>query len=401
MQQLSVVVCKAILAFYNAQHALRLEVPKDLRTREQSRMLEIHPNIVNFPLQLCIDMGRLLNLRKIAANHPHAGTLSSPQEKILFEKLHNQLEEAVTMMESSKQGEGESSKMGFPKAVSMDQEQTTTPNEPTNVEWVPRGSEDTFLRLCTFKVWCDKYEQEEEWSAHKMVNEWLQEAIQLYNHVSYHWDHCAIKKFPLQTFPAIRKTCINSWLADIPERAGSQMKSSKPSTNWITDWCTFPVVERRMQWESYFCSVILQARNIAQLMGKPDVKIHHDELVNEAVPAAHKGSDGGNGDVIASMEEGESTAEEPPRKKARWEDGGDQVGTLMNLVRTVVREELNITDRSLTVHDRNSYQRHHDILREMNGHLNPLKTQLFHLSHNVNHVFNLLERMVPSAGGSK
>lgn len=91
------------------------------------------------------------------------------------------------------------------------------------------------MRLCTYKIWCDKYEQENEWSIAKMTGPWLREAIQLYSNVSYHWNTCKIKKFEESQFQAIRQTASGTWAPHVVNRAfATNQKLKKPTTNWIT-----------------------------------------------------------------------------------------------------------------------------------------------------------------------
>ncbi|RYH28473.1 hypothetical protein EON65_12075 [archaeon] len=364
MQYLSLATCKALLGFFNAQHNLRLQVPHDQRTPEQQRMLEIHPNVENFPLQLTIDIGRLINVRQIAREHPNIESKSDLEEKFLFQKLHNQLEE-VARMQMNK------------GSASVGDQQGSVSDEPVP-EWHPHSVEDNYLRLCTLKVWCDKYEQEEQYSPRRMVTEWLQEAIQLYNNVSYHWPSCKIKQFPPQVFHDIQQTCIHGWLSHISERAGIDLHVKKPRTNFVTDWCTPPVTEHRQQWENYCCGVILQAKNIAKLMGR------HEVITEDT---KHLGMEG--------------DSQQPPLKRSRSAgskeenmDVGDDPSTeLRNLVRSVVREELMRVERMIVSLNRNDYERSQEVMRELGGHISPVRTALQYLSSNINNISTFLDQM--------
>lgn len=375
MQKLGLATAKAIMGFFNVQHAIRLAVPVRNRTPEQQRVLEIHPNIVNFPVQLSLDIGRFLKLHKV-----HVGKESGmdTQEKYIFERLHNQLQEAARVLTGPQEEGGKVEGKAGMRAVSMDQQGGEQIQQQqvgaTPVEWHPHGAESTFLRLCVHKVWADKYEQEQEWSPHKMINEWLQEAIQLYNHVSYHWESCSMKKFPTELFNTIRLHCANYWLHDISQRAGAAVKGTKPSTNWVTDWSTF---DKRNEWEMYYCSVILTAKNIARLLGKREI-IPHEELM------------GG-----VSME-----VEEPAKKKKRTTDGTEGTSTevgkhedLEQIIRNVLHFEIQGLERRLMAVDRHGQQRHNDLLRELGGHVNPLRNQVYHVNQYVTSMYTMLDRM--------
>jgi hypothetical protein len=363
------------LGFFNAQHALRMQIPKAQRTTEQLRLLDIHPNILNFPVQLSIDMGRLLNLRKVAAEHPGIES-ADLQDKYIFQKLHNQLEEAVKVQLQTTATDA----TAVSKSVSADQKEAAEPASPTSTpEWNPHSAEDTYLRLCTFKVWCDKYEREEEWSPSKMTNEWLQEAIQLYNHVSYHWSSCRVKQYPPQLFNEIRSTCISTWLRDVTERAG---KGKKPSGNFITDWCTPPVVEKRHEWESYCCSVIMQAKNIAKLLGMHEM-IPHDEPM-EAEEQQSRGGARASGEPVAKRTRTEAKS---------TQEIDEKLMPFAEMVRGIVREELGRLHRYVRVLDTNEMYRHNEVMREMGGHMRPISTQMYHLSHNIAHMHSVLDKL--------
>lgn len=366
MQYLSLATCKALLGFFNSQHNLRLQIPHDQRTPEQQRMLEIHPNVENFPLQLTIDIGRLINVRQIAKEHPNIQSKSDLEEKFLFQKLHNQLEEVAKMQmnKGSAPGGGEG-------------QESVTDEQPVP-EWHAHSVEDNYLRLCTFKVWCDKFEQEEQYSPRRMVTEWLQEAIHLYNNVSYHWPACKVKHFPPQVFHDIQQTCIHSWLPHISDRAGIDLHVKKPRTNFVTDWSTPPVTEHRHKWENYCCGVVLQAKNIAKLMGK-------HEVITEDVKHMTMENDG----------------QHPPLKRSRSADskeesmdvGSDPSSELRNLVRSVIREELLRVERMIVSLNKNDYERSVEVMREMGGHITPVRTALQHLSSNVNNITTFLDQM--------
>lgn len=115
---------KALLGFFNSQYALRQNVPASIRNAQQARMLEIHPNIVNFPIMLTLDIARHL---QIPSNVQHAPP--SAKEKIEDQKLFHELHEHVVDLQ--KQGVN----LGIPLNAAQAEAQTG--------EWNPHTTEDT------------------------------------------------------------------------------------------------------------------------------------------------------------------------------------------------------------------------------------------------------------------
>lgn len=354
LERLQAITGKAILGLFNVQYMIRQMVPAGSRTPEQVRLLEIHPHLLNYPVELMVDIGRLLNL-------PHHCTRSQDpdakaEEQQLFHQLHN-------FIVQSSQGDGETVT------------RSTSEEQGDVGEWDPHSAEDTYMRLCCYKVWCDKYEEENEWSAVKMMGPWLREAMQLYNKVSYHWPHCKIKRFDDSQFQNIRHTAHHSWLAEIPHRAKIVGKAKKPNTNWVTDWCTYPVTEKRHEWEMYFCSVMLHAKNLARLLNKREY-VHEGEVEEE---------------------------QEPMKKRAKAAEGtileGDENSTEVKLAR-FISNEFHQLRHNLVLVDRNASVRHQENLREMLGHFNPVRNQLQHLSNGQQHIVRTLDKAVTTSTSS-
>lgn len=371
MEFLNVATSKAILGFFNSQYALRQNISHNDRSPEQQRMLGIHPNIFNFPIDLSIDLGRILHLSNVKVPHEAAANQQEiAEDQHLYHILH------AKMMEMGKQGQGLSSSQGQGEVGSSAQQAPTATQRSVGSAseslWSPHSVEDTFMRLCAYKVWSDKYEQEEEWSPSKMVTEWLKEAIQLYNHVSYHWNTVRVKNFPEEEFKNIRHTAMHSWVPDIVNRAVASYTGKKPSTNWITDWCTPPVTEKRHEWESYFCSVMLRAKNLAKLLHKRDVM--HSEMFEE-----HEGS------KKQRVEEAPTQTQQPLMQF--------DVESLEHKIQQIVRSEVHKIDRHLKQTDRNVENLHSDLLRELVGHFKPIRTQLHQLGQGQGHLYNMVDSM--------
>ena len=369
---LNVAMGKAILAMFNSQYSLRQHIPHDRRSPEQQRMLEIHPNILNVPIDFALDLGRILHLRQkhVASTAPNQQALIEDQH--LFHQLHEQIQQMGVM--------GKQPSSGGPSGSSQE---TMSQGESggEQVEWTPHGAEDTFMRLCCYKVWCEKYEQEEEWSVSKMSNEWLKEGIQLYNHVSYHWPQCKIKKYPMSQFAHIRHTAMNSWIPDVVNRAVSSYSGTKPSSPWITDWTTYPVSEKRHEWESYFCSVMLRSKNLAKLLGKREAHVMD-------VEGDMKGS--GSGERSGKMQK--TAGEAGVGAKA----GGPQfdASSMEYRIQQIVRHEISDLEKRLRNVERNVTSSHHDILKEMSAHFNPVRNQLHQLNNGQGYLANMLDKIV-------
>jgi hypothetical protein len=126
------ICAKAVLGFYENQHSLRLQVPHALRTADQQRMMEIHANIINFPYELLVDIGRYLQIYKMKKMELNQ-TMSSEQ-MLLFETIHQRLME-IPQGRLEKQV-SEASKSEIDSTVA-------TEGEP---EWHSRGHEDNFMR---------------------------------------------------------------------------------------------------------------------------------------------------------------------------------------------------------------------------------------------------------------
>lgn len=355
--------CKAMLGFYEDQHVLRLKFPRNQRSEELQRMMDVHPNVVNFPVEFCVDVGRFLKVHKYK---PEMHRTIGSEEELLFEKVYQRL-----------QNTPESMKEQLEKHVSESVKSSANESES---EWTHSGTDDTYLRyfclwsfsfklvyhvlvrLCTYKVWCEKYEGEEEWSPNKMVNEWLQEAIGLYNHVSYHWPNCKIKHFSQKQFGAIQATAIHTWLQDVSSRAGISHNVKRPTTNWISDWHSSPVFEKRHEWENYFCSVIMRAKNIAKVL-------HHQERLS-----TH-----------------ESTEMENPAKKAKTSSETYEQSN-MNPIEYLTREIHKIDQRILRLEAVESL-RHTEVLREIAGHMKPIRTHLMQLNQSQHHLQQTVDHL--------
>lgn len=360
LERLQAITGKAILGLFNCQHALRQLVHSSQRSLDQQRMLEVHPNIINFPLELTIDIGRILYLKKGATGeHIPGGADTKTENQQLFHQLHNHI------IQISKHGQNVSSSQGPSDTQSVRSE---TGTEPPSGEWESHSSEDTYMRLCTYKVWCDKYEQEHEWSPAKMLGPWLRESIQLYNNVSYHWPQCKIKRFDDSQFTRIRQTA-HGWVHNVPQKAPVTSKTQKPASNWITDWCTYPVTEKRHEWESYFCNIMLHAKNLARLLNR------HERVTEES-------------------EATESTEEHAPKRQRTEEEEShpEEHTPEFKMIRHVNHEFRQL--RKLIVQlDRNSNIRHQETLREMLGHFNPLRNQILHLNSGQNHLSHMIDRL--------
>jgi hypothetical protein len=377
LDALNVAMGKAILALFNSQYALRQQIPHDQRSPEQQRMLEIHPNIVNFPIELALDLGRILHLKRmhVSSTAPNQQELIDDQH--LFHQLHEQIQQ-MGVMPSSQQAQGTAKGQGASSSQGHETMSQGSTDGGEHVEWVPHGSEDTFMRLCCYKVWCDKYEQEEDWSPSKMANEWLKEGMQLYNHVSYHWPQCKVKKFPMSQFSQIRHTAVHSWIPDVGNRAVASYTGSKPSSPWITDWSTYPVSEKRHQWETYFCSVMLRSKNLAKLLKKRDAgSMQGGEMMDV---------EGGEGPGGKMQKTG---AEE-------MKHGGPQFqkDSLEFRIQEMIRHEISGLEKRLRNVERNVTNTHHDVLREMSGHFTPVRNQLHQISNGQGYLANMLDKIV-------
>ena len=376
MEFLNVATSKAILGFFNSQYALRQNITHGNRTPEQQRMLAIHPNIYNFPIDLSIDLGRILRLQNVKVQHEDAANQEEiAEDQHLFHILHTRL------MELSKQGVGPVGSTSTGAQPETAKGQSSSEKVPSASQrsvgsasealWSPFSVEDTFMRLCCYKVWSEKYEQEEEWSPSKMVNEWLKEAIQLYNHVSYHWNSVKVKNFPEEEFKNIRHTAMHSWVPDIVNRAVASYSGKKPTTHWVTDWCTPPVTEKRHEWESYYCSVMLRSKNLAKLLHKRDVM--HVDLTEE--------------------QEGKRQRTDESQAQTQQPSMQFDIESLEHKIQQIVRHEINKVERHLKQTDRNLENLHSDLLRELVGHFKPVRTQLHQLGQGQGHIYNMIDNL--------
>lgn len=351
IERLKAVTAKAILGFFNVQSMLRQSIPVGNRTPQQHRLLEIHPNILNFPLELTLDMGRFLQLPEVPRFKGQ-----DPNVKVADQHLFHQLHQFILQSSQPNQVDGGDAVI------------RTFADEMQSGEWDPHSSEDIFLRLCTYKVWCDKYEEENEWSVSQMLGPWLREAVQLYNKVSYHWTHCKVKRFDESQFPNIRHTAYKTWLHEISLRTIVSEKMVKPTSNWVTDWCTYPVTEKRHEWEMYFCSVILHAKNVARLLGK-------HERFNE-------------NDLEQDVENNQ------PHKRARVNEEptavGDEVSLETKLMHHIHHEFRHIRQMMVQL-DRNASYRQQEYLRELLAYFKPAYAQLQQLDNGQHHIIRSLD----------
>lgn len=377
LEVLQTITGKAILGFFNYQNMIRHQVAPNERNAQHTRMLEIHPNIVNFPVELSLDMGRYFNLHKPAKGG--GPNISDVDGEHLFRILHNKVQQMKGHAQGGNAGQTEQG------ATSSTGEKRVHGSISPEGEWYPHSIEDTYLRLCTYKVWCDKYEQENDWSPRKMVDEWLKEAIHLYNTISYHWPSCETKQYSDKQFHAIRHTAVHSWLHDVANRAGFSTSVRKPATNWISDWHTAPVTEKRHEWETYFCHVIFNAKNMARLLNVQErvpqeiIDVSADAVptgaVSEGDQHAHKKAKHGG--------EGEASLVQDVVGQAH----GGQMPTqsVVSLVRHL--------EKRLEKMENHSQQRHHELMRELVGHFHPIRNHLLHLNQGQHHLHAMIDRL--------
>jgi hypothetical protein len=393
LELLKLITVKTMIGFMNDQHSLASAIAFKDRNHEQHRMIDIHMNIMDFPLELIIDMGRLLHLERFVASSSSTSSASaSGESQVLFENLHHHLQ--CMNEQSSKTGKfGEKKQDSISSTSVQPGTEVTTGGETTeeeeDVEWDPRVSDDTFLRLCVYKIWCDKFEQEEEWSPKKMVNEWLKEGISLYNHVSYHWPSCKRKNYNVNNetiFYAIRHTAIHSWLVDIKHRASTSSKVSKPSTNWISDWHTSPVYEKRREWETYFCHVILTAKNLSKVLPQ-----RSDKLTVETTGTT--GMDVEGAPQAKKMKTSSGGAASSPSSVTGKGVNGDGNNTGQMTALEAILDRFDALEKRIHHLENSNVHLHNEMLRELNGYFVPVKNQLYHLTFGQNFLRSRVDRM--------
>jgi hypothetical protein len=395
MELLKLITVKAMIGFMNDQHILASTIAYKDRNDEQQRMIEIHMNIMNFPLELVIDMGRLFHLESLTSSTSSSATTSTGENQVMFENLHHHLQSMTEQSKSSgKLGKTESvSSISVQPGTEVTTGDETMEEDEDVMEWDPRVSDDTFLRLCVYKVWCDKYEQEEEWSSNKMINEWLKDGISLYNHVSYHWPSCHKKNYNIQNekvFNAIRHTAIHSWLSNIKSRASTATKVSKPSTNWISDWHTSPVYEKRHEWETYFCHVILTAKNVSKVLHR-----HSDKLTVETTGAGMTGMDVEGAPKSKKMKTSSGQAAPSPSSVAgkglTGGETGESTGQMTAL--EAILDRFDALEKRIHHLEHSNVHLHNEMLRELNGYFIPVKNQLYSLTFGQNFLRSRVDRI--------
>ena len=198
-----------------------------------------------------------------------------------------------------------------------------------------------------------------------MIYEWLEEAVHLYNTVSYHWPECKGKHYSEQQLPAIRNTAIH-WLHDVTNRAGISSSLQRPSTNWISDWHTPPVFEQRQKWETYFCNVILRAKNVAKVLHK-----------SVRLTSEHPGTN-------------ESTNEEQKSKKART-TGPEEQADVNPL--ELLNRRLSMIEKRITQLEQSSTSRHYESMREMDAQYRQVRIYLNSFHRQQSHLVNLIDRV--------
>ena len=351
-------------------------------------MLNVHPNIVNFPLDLSLDMGRLLELP----------AKLSPSELVetqqLFHTLHRQILHQLAVANREEGGAGEKGEKAAEGAVERALESEAAAEEAH--EWSGHSVDHRFLRLCVFKVWAHKYEQEEEWAPSKMCDEWLREGVALYNTVSYHWPQCVTKRFPTEgaLFQAMRKTACNLWLPHISQQ-GVATHADKPSTPWITDWSVSPSAEKRRAWENYYCAVACRAKNMARLLhAKRDV-VHLEEP--SAVTAAAAGGEGEGAAKRKRAKRGGSG--EKSKESGGFVEEIDELGPQFDhkstefKIQQIVRYEVGKLEKKVAQMQRDAEEYHSNSLRELAGHFSPVTMQLNQLSRGQGFLYNMIDNL--------
>lgn len=126
-----------------------------------------------------------------------------------------------------------------------------------------------------------------------------------------------------------------------------------------------------MEWETYYCNVMLHAKNLAKLLNKHERAIEDEaEQVEEHAMKRSR------------------CAEEEPAPTAE----GVEVPVEQRIAHQL-REDFRRLERMVVQVDRNASIRHNDALREMLGHFNPLRNQMQQLSNGQTHAFNMLEKI--------
>jgi hypothetical protein len=218
-----------------------------------------------------------------------------------------------------------------------------------------------------------------------MSNDWLKEGIELYNHVSYHWSQCHVKKFPTSgpLFEAIRKTAIASWIGHIAYNNMAALTAViKPATPWITDWCTFPLSEKRQRWEDYFCSVMLRAKNFAKLLNQ-----------HETISATSIGDiDAASGGVGGEPKRKRTRRTEKVMEKTIDSDGPQYAAESMEYkIQQIVQQELKKLGNVFDQLQSDADMRQGEVLKELNGHIEPINKHLQHLSRGQSVLYNMID----------
>jgi hypothetical protein len=205
-----------------------------------------------------------------------------------------------------------------------------------------------------------------------MVNEWLKEGIALFNSVSFHWPDCKVKQFSDHQFHAIRQTAIHAWLPEIANKASLSSMAKRPSSNWISDWHTSPVYEKRYEWETYFCNTVLRAKNVAKALHKQE-RLHPMEVLEEE-PAAKKAkttTDGSSSD---------------------YEQSNLNPIDFLTLEINKLHQELN---HLKDLQNNNQME----LLKEMDGYMKKFGSQLFFLHYGQHNIQQTLDRAMESTEG--
>jgi hypothetical protein len=254
---------RALFALINSQYALRETIPTSRRSEQEIRMLSIHPNILNVSLEMCMDMVYYLvnedwkeKLRPLCLQIQAVGPKieTTVEEEIVAKRTIA----TTTTVSPSKRSKSSPSPQTTPtkkrkrstkKASSTTEIPPQTSPSPTpTTSWNPHKKTHEYFRLCVYYTWACKYspeeylpppslpptssffppsplEQRESWSGGKMCDEWLKEAIQLYNHlVRTTWSTTSSTASSLHLLPeydefgedfaGIRKTVMHSWLKE-------------------------------------------------------------------------------------------------------------------------------------------------------------------------------------------
>jgi hypothetical protein len=137
---------KAILGYFNSQIAIRQTVVPEQRSIDQKHMLNVHPNLFNFPIDLTLDFGRLLNLpiKSTDSNKPLDVQAEAISDQQLFHRLYHQILQQLATAYANDACANQIESQ-------LEQEEYLERCEIAD-HWSSYSVEDKFLRMCCHKV---------------------------------------------------------------------------------------------------------------------------------------------------------------------------------------------------------------------------------------------------------